>query len=189
MQDALTYLLSTLLDLYLAALGLRLALQWVRADFRNPLAQFILRVTNPLVLPLRRVVPALRRLDTATVLVLLVVAVLGTAALAEVACVGRADAGGYVILAFFRLAHLVLRTLSVLVLLYVLMSWLGPGGYNPVAALLAAVVEPVLAPLQRVIPPIGGLDVTPVVALIVVEFLNRLLPSGAQAAGLACLGF
>ena len=95
MQDALTYLLSTLLDLYLAALGLRLALQWVRADFRNPLAQFILRVTNPLVLPLRRVVPALRRLDTATVLVLLVVAVLGTAALAEVACVGRADSSTF----------------------------------------------------------------------------------------------
>jgi YggT family protein len=189
MQDALTYLLSTVLDLYLAALGLRLALQWVRADFRNPMAQFILRVTNPVVLPVRRMVPAIGGVDTATVLVLAVIAILGTAALAQVACVGSADAGHYVILALVGLAHLALRTLSLLILVYVLMSWLGPGTYNPMAALLAALVEPVLGPLQRLIPPIGGLDVSPVVALIAVEFLNRLLPSGAQAAGLMCLGF
>lgn len=189
MTDAVTYVLSTLLDIYVAALFLRLALQWVRGDFRNPLAQFIMRITNPLVLPARRIVPSVGGIDAATVVVLLAVAILGAFALAQLACVGNANAGQYVILGLLRLVHLVLRTWSVLIILYVVMSWLGAGTYNPAANLLTALVEPVLAPLRRFIPTLGGLDISPVIAMIAIEFLIRLVPSGFRATGLLCLAF
>ena len=91
MQDALIFVFRSLLDLYIISFVLRLALQFVRADVRNPLTQFILRVTNPLVLPLRRVLPPLGGLDTATVLVALALQLLTTAVLLKVACVGSAD--------------------------------------------------------------------------------------------------
>lgn len=189
MRDAFTYVISTVLDLYTTAIFLRLALQWSRADFRNPMAQFILRVTNPIVLPLRRIVPAVGRLDTATVVAFLLVSFGATVLLMKIACVGSTDGGQILALGFLRIIHLLLRTYSLLILIYVIMSWVGSGGYNPVTAMLAAVVEPVLVPLQRVIPPIGGLDISPVVALIAIEFLNRLVPTGPVAAGLMCIPF
>jgi YggT family protein len=189
MQDAFTYVISTVVDLYTTAIFLRLALQWVRADFRNPMAQFILRVTNPLVLPLRRIVPSFRGVDTATVVALLVFSLAATAILVKIACVGSTDVGAVMALTGLRLIHLLLRTYSLLILIYVILSWIGSGGYNPIAAMLAAVVEPALRPLQRVVPPIGGLDLSPVVALIAIEFFNRLIPAGPQSAGLLCLPF
>jgi YggT family protein len=189
MQDAFTYVISTVVDLYTTAIFLRLALQWVRADFRNPMAQFILRVTNPLVLPLRRIVPSFGGIDTATVIALLGVSLIATAILVRIACVGSADIGQVLALTGLKVIHLLLRTYSLLILVYVILSWVGTGGYNPVAAMLAAIVEPVLRPLQRVIPPIGGLDLSPVVALIAIEFFNRLIPAGPQSAGLMCMPF
>lgn len=189
MQDAFTFVISTLFDMYTVAMVLRLALQWVRADFRNPLAQFILKATNPLILPTRRVVPAIGGLDTATLLVVLAVAALGTVLLVQIACVGSVNAGQIAVLTLLRLVHLVLRTWSLLILAYVILSWVGSGSYNPAANLLAVLVEPLLAPLRRLIPTIGGLDISPVFALLALEFLNRLLPSGFQAAGLMCLPF
>lgn len=188
MQDALAFVISTLVDLYVITFFLRLVLQWVRADFRNPLAQFILRVTNPVVLPLRRFIPAIGGLDTATVLAMLAVQSLATALLVPLACLGGAEPGQVLALALLRLGHLILRTYALLMLVYVVMSWVGSGGYNPVARMLASIVEPVLEPFRRLVPTIGGLDISPVFALIAIEFLNRLLPSGTIVAGLMCPG-
>jgi YggT family protein len=189
MQDAFIFVISTLVDLYIVTFFLRLVLQWVRGDFRNPLAQFILRVTNPLVLPLRRTIPAVAGLDTATVVALLALQLAATGLLVQLACIGAADFGQIVMLALLRLAHLILRTYALLILVYVVMSWVGQGAYNPVMSLLGAVAEPVLAPFRRLIPPIGGLDLSPLFALLAVEFVNRLLPSGAALAGLMCPAF
>ncbi len=79
MQDALIFIFRSLLDLYIICFVLRLLLQWVRADFRNPLSQFILRVTDPLVIPLRRLVPAIGSLDTATLLIAVIIQLIATA--------------------------------------------------------------------------------------------------------------
>ena len=189
MQDAVTFVISTLFDLYVVTFFLRLALQWTRADFRNPLAQFLLRVTNPVVLPLRRFIPAIAGLDTATILGMLAVQSLATALLVPLACLGGAEPGQVMTLALLRLAHLILRTYSMLLLVYVIMSWVGPGTYNAAAKILASIAEPVLEPFRRLIPAIGGLDISPVFALLALEFVNRLLPSGSTVAGLMCPGF
>jgi YggT family protein len=187
MQSALVFLTSALLDLYVISFFLRLVMAWVRAEFRNPLAQFIVKITNPLVIPARRFIPAVAGLDTASLVVLLVVQSLATAIIVQLACVGGAAVSQIVIFGLMRLAHLVLRTYSLLMLVYVVTSWVNTGGYNPAIALLASVVEPLLAPFRRIIPTIGGLDLSPVLALLAIEFLNRLIPAGPGTAGLVCI--
>ena len=103
MQDAFTFIISALLDLYVVVLLLRLVLGLQRVDFRNPLAQAILKATNPLVLPARRLIPATGRLDTATLVVLLLVQVLGTGLLASIACLGPVLPGQLMVLGLLRL--------------------------------------------------------------------------------------
>jgi len=91
MQNGLIYILQSLMDLYLMAFVLRLAMQWVRADFRNPIVKFVLTVTNPLVLPLRRFIPPLYKIDTATVLVFLLLQLAATGILAQLSCAVTPD--------------------------------------------------------------------------------------------------
>jgi YggT family protein len=189
MQDAVTFVISALFDLLVITFLLRLLLAWVRADYRNPLSQFVVKVTNPLVIPARRFIPSVGGIDAATVVVLLVLQSLATAILVKLACVGDAAIGQIVLLGLVRLVHLVLNLYFWLIIVYVLSSWIGTGGYNPVLAVLASVVTPLLAPLRRFIPPIGGFDLSPVFALLAIGFLERLMPSGLQMAGLICLRF
>lgn len=189
MQNAFTFVIVALGDLYLITFILRLAMAWVRADFRNPLAQFVVRVTNPLVIPARRFIPPLGGLDLATLLVLVVLQCLVTALLVQLNCVGGGDLGQVVMLGLMRLLDLVLNMYFWLLLVYVVSSWFASGGYNPALAVLASLVEPLLAPLRRVLPPIGGFDLSPIFAFLAIGFLQRLLPSGQQLSGLLCVGF
>lgn len=189
MQGALTYLASAILDLYVVTFVLRLMMAWVRADFRNPLAQFIVKVTNPLVVPARRFIAPIGGLDLATLVVLLALQVLVTFVLVQITCGGGAQGGQIVVLALMRLVDLALETYFWLLLAYVVASWVGQGAYNPAIAALASLVEPMLTPLRRIIPPIGGFDISPVFAFLAIGFLQRLIPSGQQLTGLLCAQF
>jgi YggT family protein len=187
MQSALAFLASALLDLYVICFFLRLVMAWVRADFRNPLAQFVIKVTNPLVIPARRFIPAVAGVDTATLVVLLLLQSLATAIVVQLACVGGGDVAQIVIYGLVRLAHLVLNLYFWLIVIYVISSWVGQGGYNPALALLAAVVRPVLSIVQRFVPTIGGLDISPIIAGLAIGFVERLIPAGPAFAGLVCM--
>jgi YggT family protein len=186
MQNALTFIARTLVDLYIITFVLRLILQWVRADFSNPLTQFVLKVTNPLVMPLRRMIPPVRGLDTATLLVLLVLEMVVTLGLIKLTCVGNPDVIQLVLLTVLRLAYLILRIYLFIILIYVLLSWISPGGYHPVANLLSTIAEPVLRPFRNLIPSIGGIDLSPLFALIAIQALTMLLPIGPVIAGMGC---
>jgi YggT family protein len=186
MQNALVFILRTLFDLYVLTFALRLLLQWAAVDKRNPLVQFILRITNPLVIPLRRLLPAIGRFDTATIVALLGLQVLGTALLVRIGCVGDAAVWQVLALAMLSVVKLALGVVTWAIILYVVLSWVSPGGYNPGAALVAAVVEPVLAPFRRLIPPIGGLDLSPLFALIAIQALSMLVPVDRVQSGMLC---
>lgn len=186
MTDALTFVVRSLIELYIIVFVLRLILQWVRADFRNPLSQFILKVTDPLVIPLRRVVPAIGPLDTATLLIALGLQAILIILLINLACVGSADPAQILALTVFGLIRLVLRIYFFVIIAYVILSWIAPGTYNPAVNLLTSMVEPVLAPLRRIIPPIGGFDLSPIFAFIAIGALTRLLPVGRLMGGLVC---
>lgn len=171
---ALYFVVDKLTLIVLFLLILRLWLPVLRADFRNPIAQAVLKITSPLIIPLRRLLPAIGRIDTATVIVTLAAQVLVIYLLASIAGLspGLADV---VITALVSLILLSIYMFLFAIFIHIILSWVSPGTYNPVAALLQVIAEPVLRPFRRVIKPIGGLDISPIFALIGLQALIILI--------------
>jgi YggT family protein len=171
MNAALFYVLKTLLDLYLIAYILRFLLQWARADFHNPLSQFILRITDPVVRPLRRLVPGWRGLDLSPLIALLLLQLVVTAMLFFLATGGSIGIGMLFYYAVLRIVVGTIRLYFFAILVHVILSWVSPGQWNPLISVLHSLVAPVLRPVRRVIPPIGGLDLSPLFVLIGLQAL------------------
>lgn len=186
MEQALVFIIRTLVDLYIITFVLRIILQWVRADFRNPLTQFILRITNPLVIPLRRFVPPIGGLDTATLIVVVVLELIVTIVVTNLTCSGEPNVLQVISMTVLRVVYLTLRVYLFIILIYVIMSWISPGTYNPAARLMESIAQPVLRPLRRLLPPIGGLDLSALFALIGIQALTMLLPISRVAAAMGC---
>ena len=162
---AIAFVIRAVASLYILVLLLRLFLPWVRADFHNPLAQAILRLTSPLVVPVRRLLPPIGRIDTATVVVAFAVqylAVLVTMLLNGV----RPRVIPIVITSCIELLLLTINLFFWLIIIRVVLSWVGGGSYNPAIAMIHALTEPLLRPVRRLIPPLGGLDISAVVVSI-----------------------
>lgn len=171
---ALIFLVNIAFTLYIAVLYLRVLLQRLGADYYNPVVQFIVRVTNPLLRPLRKVVPAAGGWDLAALLLAVLCAFLnGWLVLSLVGLGARGD-----IVARYSL----LKLLSVLINLYIfsllaqaILSWVNPRHYNPVAAVLWRLNEPLMRPVRRLIPTIGTIDLSPLVLIIALEAVSILL--------------
>jgi YggT family protein len=172
--NAFSYLIGTLIDLYVAAVLLRLLLQWVKADFYNPLCQFLLKITNPVLVPLRRVIPSFRRLDTASVVLMLVLEIIGVWLISRI---GSLPMTPQQIVAFSatKLVMTLLMTYFFLIIAMVILSWVGQSLRHPVVPLVYQLTEPVLRPFRKIIPPIAGIDLSALFALITIRFLMLLL--------------
>jgi YggT family protein len=159
-MEAIRYIVDTLLWLLTLAFLLRLLFQLVRADFRDPMADALVRVTNWLILPLRRVLPPIRKVDTATVVAVLLIASLRSFVemLLSGAGIGDWDWLVFLHITVVDLIGLILRVYLFALLLYWLTSFVSPGGYAPGLRLLGQLCEPVLKPVRRMIPPIGQID-------------------------------
>jgi YggT family protein len=173
-SNALIYLISTITDLYVTAILLRLLLQWVRADFYNPLSQFLIKVTNPVLVPARRIIPSIGKLDTASVVIMLLLELLQ---LGVIGLLSQTNFGLLFLLlfAFRKLLVTLLLTYFVLIIARVIISWFANRSRHPLIPLLFQLTEPVLRPFNKVIPPIGGIDISPLFALIALRFLLLLL--------------
>ncbi|MGO8857545.1 MAG: YggT family protein [Steroidobacteraceae bacterium] len=157
-MEAIRYIVDMLLWLLTLAFLLRLLFQLVRADFRDPMADAIVRVTNWLILPLRRVLPPIGKVDTATVVAVIAVASVHTAALFAFDGVGFGDLLLFLRVTVIGLVDLTLRIYLFALLLYWLTSLITPGGYAPGVRLLGQLCEPILKRVRRIIPPIGQID-------------------------------
>jgi YggT family protein len=159
-MEAIRYIVDILLWLLLLAFVLRLLFQLVRADFRDPMADAIVRVTNWLILPLRKLLPPVGKVDTATVVAVLLIACARTLILLALAggSVGALDWIVFLRTVLLDLVGLVLRVYLFAMLLYWLTSFVSPSGYAPGVRLLAQLCEPILKRVRRVIPPIGQID-------------------------------
>ena len=174
-MSAVNYIVETLLSLALFVVLARLLLQLTRADFRNPLAQAIVQLTNPLIVPLRRVLPPIGKVDTASVVAVILVAGIEVAVLAALRGAGLPDWLAWLDAIALEIAHTLLWTYCYAILIYWLLSFIAPGGYSPLQSVLTSLCEPVLRPFRRIIPPIAGLDFSPLWATIAIQALLILI--------------
>ncbi len=175
--SSLGFIIGTLLNLYAMVVALRFVMQAVRADYYNPIAQFVVRVTDPLLVPMRRVIPAIAGYDTSSLLLAFLVLTFKLFAF-KLLSLGFAPAFGKMLnpateaapllfyFAFIDLVHLLFNIFIFSLFIQALLSWLPNSQGNPASGLLHAITAPVLRPLQRVIPPIGGLDLSTLIAII-----------------------
>jgi len=168
MSAAFAFIIETLLALALFVVMARLLLQWTRADFRNPLCQAVVRITNPLVLPLRRVLPPIGKIDTASVVAVLLVATVDVACIFALHSTGIPPPLVWIHMVLIEVARTLLWTYLYAIFLYALLSLIAPGGYSPLQSLLATLCEPVLRPIRRLIPAVAGLDLSPMWAIIAI---------------------
>jgi len=172
-MEAINYLLGFVFDALLMILVVRVWLQLVRADFYNPMSQFVVKVSNPLVLPFRRVIPGFGGIDLATLVLAYLIASL------KFILIPLLNGGGVDIVSamFLGLIYLVKQTgvlLFIIMLVMALMSWVVQG-YNPTQVIFHQLTDPVLKPIRRIIPSIGGLDLSILAAFLLLNVLNILL--------------
>ena len=173
-MEAVIYLLRFVFDALLMILIMRFWLQWVKADFYNPLSQFIVKVSNPLVVPLRRIIPGFGGMDLATILVAYIVATLKFVTLAALAGESLGLLAFYIgLLVLIKQAGFLL---FVIMIIMAVMSWVVQG-YNPTLAIFHQLTEPFLNPIRRIIPNLGGLDLSMIVAFLAMNVINILLSS------------
>ncbi|NQY64482.1 MAG: YggT family protein [Alteromonadaceae bacterium] len=172
-MEAIIYLLRFVFDAFLMILILRVWLQLVRADFYNPVSQFIVKVSNPLVIPLRRIIPGLGGVDLATLLLAYIIA---TAKIFVIALLTGAPLhiGVFVFVGLLVLIKQAGFLLFIIMLVMALMSWVVQG-YNPTMMLLQQLTEPFLRPIKKIVPNIGGLDLSILIAFLLLNFINILL--------------
>lgn len=168
------FLVETLFGLYIFALMLRFLLQWLEADFYNPISQFLVKLTHPPLRHLRRVIPSIGRIDTASLVLIFVLQALDIylVSVLQQFQIGPASLG---LAAVAQLLELLYDIFFFSILVSALLSWFAPGGYNPAIALLYSLTEPLLRGVRRVLPPMGGVDLSPLVALIVLQFAKMVI--------------
>jgi YggT family protein len=173
-------ILSFLLDVAAGLLGgaclLRLYMQYQRVPFGNPVGRFVFALTDWLVLPLRRVLPAVRRVDTASLVAAYLVELVQFALLWLAS--GRSDYALVPVVAFFALLRLVISALTALVIVYALLSWVR--AESPIVDVIDRLCAPLLRPWRRLIPLVGGIDLSPLAFLVVLQVVGIVL-SALQA--------
>jgi YggT family protein len=173
-ENPLVFLLRTLLELYTAVLMLRFLLQQVRADFYNPLSQFIVKLTSALVLPARRIVPGIRGYDVATLVLVLGCIVIKVVLVASLSG-ARFGVLDVVLVTMQELLLLIINLFMFAVFVQAILSWVNPDPYHPLASLLRSLTAPVLRPFQQLIKPVSGFDLSPLVALLALQFAKSVV--------------
>lgn len=176
-QNASTFIIETIFNFALYIVLLRFWMQWVRADFRNDFGQFIISVTNPVIVPIRRFIPSIGIIDTATVLLALIVALLKIYALVLIA---GGSITSYSILKILSIAVASVLDSSIYVFLAaifigIIASWLNPNSYHPILSIARSISEPLLAPARRLIPSMGGIDFSPMLVILFLRVIQMLL--------------
>lgn len=176
LNTAAIYVLQTLGSLYLLIVLLRFILQLVRADFYNPLSQFIVSATQPLLTPLRKVIPSIAGLDTASLVLAILIQLLVMALTLILVGYGVGDfLLQLLIWAVIGVASLFLKVFYFALIASVILSWVAQGSYNPAVLLVNQICEPFLAPFRKILPNLGGLDLSPIFAFIALNLIDMLV--------------
>ena len=184
MTNPVVFLIDTVVSLYILAIILRFLFQWTRADFYNPISQFLVKITHPPLKILRRFVPAIGKIDTSSIVLALGIKILANFAI--LAIQGEVpSAGALVIYSFKEIVEIVFNIFVFAVFARAILSWFDPGNYNPASSLLQSLTEPLLGLCRKIIPDLGGIDLSPLVALVFLQLAKMVvLPPLSQLAAL-----
>ncbi|MCF8984930.1 YggT family protein [Pseudomonas syringae] len=181
LNTAAIYVLQTLGSLYLLIVLLRFVLQLVRANFYNPLCQFIVRATQPLLKPLRRIIPSLFGLDMSSLVLAIIVQMILMALTLLLMFGTTGDPLHLLLWSIISVTALFLKIFFFALIISVILSWVAPGSHNPGAELVNQICEPALAPFRKIVPNMGGLDISPILAFLVLKLLDMLVINNLAA--------
>lgn len=167
-------ILDTVFSLYIGAVMLRFLLQWVRADFRNPISKFLIAITHPLLKVLRRFIPAIGNIDTASIVLMLALESLAIGGMALLQG-GSISIGGLILTAFAQLISLLLNVMFYAIFARALLSWFQQGSYNDISRLLFSLTEPTLKICRAMLPNFGGLDLSVIIAILGIQLAQMLI--------------
>lgn len=173
---ALHLLITMIFDIYITIVVARFVLQLVRADFYNPISQFIVKATSPVLNPLRRVIPGFGGVDVASIVLFMLLVTLKLALLELLVGNGLAAIATpwFAVLFVMSMASTIINFFMFCIFIMVILSWVAQGSYNPMAEIMRQITEPIMAPARKVIPPMGGLDLSPMIVLMLLMFIKVL---------------
>jgi len=174
MTDPLIFLIDTLFSLYILAIVLRFLFQWTRADFYNPISQFLVKITHPPLKIIRRFVPSIGKIDTSSIVLALAIQMLADFSILALKGL-MVSITALIILSFTQLLSLLINVFIFAIFARAILSWFDPGNYNSASSLLQSLTEPLLAMCRKVIPDLGGIDLSPLVALVVLQLAKMML--------------
>jgi YggT family protein len=181
-SNAAIFLVNTLFDLYVFILGIRIILVWSRVNYFNPVSQFIVKLTGFIITPIRRILPNVLHIELATLLFMFIIEMVKFALIGFVS-LGTPQIEGLIILAIADMLKTILTIFFYAILLQAVLSWIRPGP-SPLNELLTQMTNRILRPIQRVIPPVGGFDISPIPALIGFQLLIILVVTPLFTLGL-----
>ena len=170
-SEALIFLVNTVFGIYLLAVALRFLLQWARADFYNPISQFVVAVTNPPLRLLRRIIPGFAGIDWPSLVLLIAVKCAELSLESLIAAHRFMNIAGLLVLCVAELLELFVYIFMFAIIIQIILSWVSPGAYNPATVILYRLTDPLLRPARRLVPPIGGLDFSPMLPIVVLQLL------------------
>ena len=174
MTDPAIFLIDTLFSLYILAIVLRFLFQWTRADFYNPISQFLVKITHPPLKIIRRFVPSIGKIDTSSIVLALAIQMLADFSILALKGV-MVSITALIILSFSQLLSLLINVFIFAVFARAILSWFDSGNYNSASSLLHSLTEPLLNMCRKAIPDLGGIDLSPLVALVVLQLAKMMI--------------
>lgn len=169
LQNATNFLTQAVIGFAIYIVLLRFWMQWVRADFRNQLGQFIITVTNPVVIPFRKALPSIGTIDTATVVLALLISFIKVFAFFALTNYGTPSPALYAMMTLGVAIKYSIYLLIACIFIQIIISWVNPQSYNPIVSVARSISDPIMAPARRIIPSIGGLDLSPILVLLFLQ--------------------
>jgi YggT family protein len=184
MNEIVVYLLRTGLGLYLLLVMLRFVMQLANADFYNPISQFVFKATQPLVGPLQRFLRPFARFDSASLTLAIALQAAGIMLVLALNNIASPNPITLFLWSAIGILGLLLKIYFFALLASIILSWISPGGSNPAVYLLYQITEPVMAPVRKLLPPMGGLDFSPILVFIGINVLEIVVRNLAASVGL-----
>jgi YggT family protein len=184
MTDPVIFLIDSLFSLYILAALLRFLLQWCGGDFYNPISQFLVKITHPPLKILRRFVPSIGKIDTSSLVLILSLQMVADFSILLLKGV-TLNIGALAILSITQLISLLINVFVFAIFARAILSWMNPGVFNAAASILATLSEPVLGICRKIIPNLGGMDLSPMAALLLLQLAKMVvLPPLHELVGL-----